>query len=40
LFQAMYGGESSLRESIFLTLSEMAARGVNVPDPIQFGVGD
>lgn len=40
LFQAMYGGETTLRESVFLTLSEMAARGINVPDPIQFGVGD
>jgi hypothetical protein len=40
LFQAMYGGESTLRESVFLTLSEMAARGVNIPDPKQYGVGD
>ncbi len=39
LFQAMYGGEPSLREAVFQTLSEMAARGVEVPDPVQFGVG-
>jgi len=39
LFQAMYGGEPSLREAVFQTLSEMAARGVEIPDPVQFGVG-
>jgi HEAT repeat protein len=39
LYQAMYSGESSLREAAFQTFSEMAARGVNVPDPVQFGVG-
>ena len=39
LYQAMYGGESTLREAVFQTFAEMAARGVNVPDPIQFGVG-
>jgi HEAT repeat protein len=39
LFQAMYGGEPSLRETAFQALSEMAARGVDVPDPVQFGVG-
>jgi hypothetical protein len=39
LFQAMYGSEPSLREAVFQTLSEMAARGVEVPDPVQFGVG-
>jgi hypothetical protein len=39
LYQAMYSGESSLREAVFQTFSEMAARGVNVPDPVQFGVG-
>lgn len=40
LYQAMYGGESALRESVFQVVSEMAARGVDVPDPVQFGVGD
>ncbi|MDW8227176.1 MAG: HEAT repeat domain-containing protein, partial [Anaerolineales bacterium] len=39
LFQAMYGGEPELREAIFRTITEMAARGVDVPDPYQFGVG-
>jgi HEAT repeat protein len=39
LFQAMYGGELTLREAVFQTFSEMAARGVYVPDPVQFGVG-
>jgi hypothetical protein len=39
LYQAMYGGESTLREAVFQTFSEMAARGFAVPDPIQFGVG-
>lgn len=39
LYQAMYGGEFALREAVFQTLSEMAARGVEVPDPVQFGVG-
>jgi len=39
LYQAMYGGESTLREAAFQTFAEMAARGVDVPDPAQFGVG-
>jgi hypothetical protein len=39
LYQAMYSGESTLREAVFQTFSEMAARGVNVPDPVQYGVG-
>ncbi len=39
LFQAMYGSETSMREAVFQTLSEMAARGVDVPDPVEFGVG-
>jgi HEAT repeat protein len=39
LYQAMYGGEPELREAVFLTFSEMASRGVEVPDPVQFGVG-
>ena len=39
LFQAMYGGEIELRESVYRILSEMAARGVEIPDPVQFGVG-
>ena len=39
LFQAMYGGEPILRELVYQTLAEMAARGMEVPDPVQFGVG-
>ena len=39
LFQAMYGGEPILRELVYQTLAEMAARGMDVPDPVQFGVG-
>lgn len=39
LYQAMYGGETELREAVFRTLLEMASRGVEVPDPVQFGVG-
>jgi hypothetical protein len=39
LYQAMYGGEPTLREAVFQTFAEMAARGVDVPDPVQFGVG-
>ena len=40
LYQAMYGGERELREVVFQTLTEMASRGVELPNPIQFGVGD
>ena len=39
LFQVMYSGNQVMREAVFLTLLEMSARGVEVPDPIQFGVG-
>ncbi len=39
LYQAMYGGEPELREAVFRVFSEMASFGVEVPDPIQFGVG-
>ena len=39
LFQAMYADDPFLREGVFQTLSEMAARGMEVPDPVQFGVG-
>jgi hypothetical protein len=39
LFQAMYGSELILREAIYQTLAEMAARGMDLPDPVQFGVG-
>jgi hypothetical protein len=39
LFQAMYSGDPEIREAVFQTFSEMAARGVEVPDPAQYGVG-
>ncbi len=39
LYQAMYSGEPELREAVFQTFYEMASRGVEVPDPAQFGVG-
>jgi plasmid maintenance system antidote protein VapI len=39
LYQTMYGGEPTLREAVFQTFAEMATRGVDVPDPLQFGVG-
>jgi hypothetical protein len=39
LYQIMYGGEPTLRDAVFQTFAEMAARGVDVPDPLQFGVG-
>ncbi len=40
LYQAMYGGNPTLRESVYQTLTEMAARGAVLPDPVQYGVGD
>jgi hypothetical protein len=39
LYRAMYSGNPTLRESVYITLSEMAARGLDVPDSAQFGVG-
>jgi hypothetical protein len=39
LFQAMYGGDPDLREAVYQTFTEMASRGVDVPDPVQYGVG-
>jgi HEAT repeat protein len=39
LFQAMYSGDPDLREAVFQTFAEMASRGVDVPDPVQYGVG-
>jgi hypothetical protein len=39
LYQAMYAGNPELREAVYYTISEMAARGVHVPDPVQYGVG-
>jgi HEAT repeat protein len=39
MYHAMYGGDADLREAVFQAFSEMAARGVDVPDPAQYGVG-
>jgi hypothetical protein len=39
LYHAMYGSDPVLREVVFHTFAEMSARGVDVPDPVQFGVG-
>ena len=39
LYHVMYSEESELREAIYQTLSEMAARGVDLPDPVHYGVG-
>lgn len=39
LYQAMYAGSAELRDAIFLIVWEMAGRGVEIPDPVQFGVG-
>jgi HEAT repeat protein len=39
LYQAMYAGTSELRDAIFLIIWEMAGRGIEIPDPVQFGVG-
>jgi hypothetical protein len=39
LYHAMYRDDSALREAIFLTLCEIAAGGVKLPAPEQFGLG-
>jgi hypothetical protein len=38
LFNAMYGNNSVVRESAYRVIWELAARGVEIPDPKQFGV--
>jgi hypothetical protein len=35
----MYGSDPTLREAVFQTANEITARGVDVLDPVQFGVG-
>jgi hypothetical protein len=37
-YQELYGLNSELRESVFHSLSCMAASGISIPDPIQFGI--
>jgi len=39
LYHAMYAEESEVRESIYLLLMEIAASGVKLPHPSQFGIG-
>ncbi len=39
LYQAMYSGDAEIREAVFIALYEMAGRGFEVPDPIQYGLG-
>jgi HEAT repeat protein len=38
LYHAMYQDDPELREAIFLVLCEMAASGIKLPDPQQFGL--
>jgi len=38
LYHAMYRDDSELREAIFLVLCELAANGLKLPDPQQFGL--
>jgi hypothetical protein len=39
IYQVMYGADTTLREAAFLTISEMASNRIDVPDPVQFGIG-
>ena len=39
LYHTMYSDDTPMREAIFQVLWELAASGVAVPDPHQFGVG-
>jgi HEAT repeat protein len=39
LYHTMYAGGPTLREATFRTISEMALRGVEFPDPLKYGVG-
>ncbi|GAB4503429.1 MAG: hypothetical protein Fur0043_04210 [Anaerolineales bacterium] len=39
LYQAIYRDDSELREAAFLVLSELAAGGLELPPPQQFGLG-
>jgi hypothetical protein len=35
----MYTDDPELREAVYLTLMEIAAAGVKLPHPSQFGIG-
>jgi HEAT repeat protein len=39
LYNGMYGEDPEVREASFYTLEEIAANGVNIPHPNQFGLG-
>jgi hypothetical protein len=39
LYHAMYTDDPELREAVYLTLMEIAAAGVKLPHPSQFGIG-
>jgi hypothetical protein len=39
LYHILYSGDTTLREAIFQILWELAASGIALPDPHQFGVG-
>lgn len=39
LYHAMYKDDPELREAVYLTLMEIAAAGVKLPHPSQFGIG-
>ena len=38
LYHAMYQDDPELREAVFLVLCELAASGIKLPDPQQFGL--
>jgi HEAT repeat protein len=38
MYHAMYGDDPELREAAYLTLMEIAAAGVRLPHPSQFGI--
>jgi len=39
LYHAMYRDDPELREAVFLVLCELAASGIKLPNPDQFGLG-
>lgn len=39
LYHAMYGKNIAMREAVFLTLNEIAASGVTLPNPKAYGLG-
>lgn len=39
MYHAMYSDDPELREAVFLVLCELAAGGIKLPNPVQFGLG-